>query len=369
MRSFFITALYGVFIIFTLGCQSYKAAQNETSILGSSGSSDPSENSGNTPIFNTLSEAYPGDNWPSDDPAIIFATGFENGISDWDQVNSYSGDRIFAQNNFQEAHSGNYSLVGEIALEDLESRGYASVRARKIFDLPQSNIFYVRYYTRLDEGTARPHHGGGFRVFSEGNNIGGTAGQRPAGDQRFNAAIDLNGNGEHFFYTYWHEMRSWMCNDGSTDPNCAGYNGPSSSPYYGNNFKPRNQPRFDMHQWSCIEYRVRVNTPNEYDGELTLWVNNSHLGTFREGEPDGAWLRENFYLNGEWGTGDRQVPFEGFNFRTSENVNIVQVKLEHYQQWNTLSNRRGDTPIKASTQRVLFDDVVIATERIGCRVN
>src|SRR5690606_36977634 len=122
---------------------------------------------------------------------------------------------------------------------------------------------------------------------------------------------DLDGDRNLFYYTYWHEMRSWMCNDGSTDPSCAGYNGPSSSAYYGNIFKPSNQPGFDLHDWNCIEYMLRMNTPNQYDGALALWLNDELLEEFRQGNPSGAWLRENFYLKGEYGTASRRMPFEG----------------------------------------------------------
>jgi hypothetical protein len=39
-----------------------------------------------------------------------------------------------------------------------------------------------------------------------------------------------------------------------------------------------------------------------------------------------------------------------------------------YQEWDTLSNNRDDTSTKAEEQAVFYDDIVIARERIGCRV-
>lgn len=317
------------------------------------------------PEFATLSEKYPGDQWALDDPAIIFASDFENGLANWD-ISSYTGDTAEAIESGDEAHAGTGSMKLSFTLTDLQAGGDASIRATTVFGLPADG-YYVRYYMRYTEGTARPHHANSTMVHAPDAYTGGNAGQRPDGDQRFNTAIDIDEEGRFYFYTYWHEMRSWMCNDGSTDPECVGYNGPSDSPYYGNNFKPADQPVVDRYQWNCYEYFVRANTPNEYDGELALWVNGQRLGEFKTGEPMGAWLRANFYTMGEWGTDDNQVPFEGFNFRTSATVNQVRMSLLFYQEWRTLNVYRTDTPTKSEEQAVFYDDVVVATQRIGCR--
>ncbi len=81
-----------------------------------------------------------------------------------------------------------------------------------------------------------------------------------------------------------------------------------------------------------------------------------------------TWLRDNFYTMGEYGTASAQAPFEGFNFRTDALVSEARVTFEMYQERGTLNNRRDDTPNKTEEQAVFYDDIVIATERIGCRV-
>lgn len=331
-------------------------------------SSDAGTSSGNdggtTTTPSTLSEKYPGDAWDTTDPALIVTSKFETGLDGW-QISSYTGDPGVVVNDPAEANTGSGVLKLSFTLTDLQSRGDASVHANARF-ASDTGEYYVRYYMRYQDGTARPHHANGTRMYAPGFDQGGTAGIRPDGDERFNTTVDIDAQGRHFFYTYWHEMRSGRCNDGSATPGCAGDQGVTY--YYGNRFKPANQTVIDRYQWNCYEYKVKANTPNEYDGEQALWINDQLVGEFKTGTPMGAWLRDNFYTEGEYGTADDQVPFEGYNFRTSTAVNQVRVTMQLYQEWGTLSNNRDDTPNKTEEQAVFYDDVVIARQRIGCTV-
>jgi hypothetical protein len=336
---------------------------------GDSSSSDAhsggdSTSQGDTHSTATLSERYPNDSWDLSDPAIIFTSNFESGLDDWD-LESYTGDTHEAIDDPTQANNGDSSMKLSFTLTGLENRGDASVYANTRFTNTTST-YYVRFYMRYQDGTARPHHANGTRVYAAGCDIGGTAGIAPEGDCRFNTTVDIDSNGWHFFYTYWHEMRSGRCNDGTAVPGCEGDQG--TTYYYGNGFKPADQTVVDRYQWHCYEYKMVSNSPNQYDGEQALWIDDELVGEFKTGEPMGAWLRDKFYTMGEWGTGDRQVPFEGYNWRTSAAVDQVRVSLAIYQEWGTLNNNRDDTPIKAEEQAVFYDDVAIATERIGCRV-
>ncbi len=313
----------------------------------------------------TLSERYPNDAWDPSESAIIFATDFETMDTGLD-LGSYTGDTHEVTTDPALAHAGDGALRMSFTLTGLESRGDASVRANVRFPLPAGDEYFVRYYMRYTDGTARPHHGNNTRVHVEGGDPGGTAGIVPSGDERFNTTIDIDGMGRQFFYTYWHEMRSGRCNDGTAVPGCEGDQG--TTYYFGNRFKPADQTVVDRHAWACYEYRVRANTPGSYDGAQTLWIDDALVGTFEMGTPLGEWLRDNFYTMGEWGT-DPSTPFEGFNFRTSPDVDQVRVTFEIYQEWGTLNGRRDDTPMKSEVQAVLYDDIVIASERIGCRVD
>lgn len=330
-----------------------------------SGPDPVSDAGGGPPPDRTLSERYPDDAWDPTDPAIIFTSNLESGATGLD-LGSYTGDTAEVTSDPALAHAGDAALELSFTLTGLRSRGDASVRATVRFPLPSHGVYYVRYYMRYGEGTARPHHGNGTRVYAPGFDAGGTAGIRPNGDERFNTTIDIDGMGRQFFYTYWHEMRSGRCNDGTAVPGCEGDQG--TTYYYGNGFKPADQTVVDRYRWACYEYSVRANTPNEYDGAQTLWIDDALVGTFEMGTPLGEWLRDKFYTEGEWGT-DPSTPFEGFNWRTSDVVDQVRVSFAIYQELGTLENRRDDTPDKAEEQSVFYDDIVIATERIGCRVD
>jgi hypothetical protein len=316
-------------------------------------------------VSGTVSERYPNDAWDLSDPALVLVSNFESGTTDL-TFSSYTGDPATIINNPGAAHTGNRSLKMSFTLTGLQSRGDASVHANALFT-SSNGIYYVRYYMRYQTGTARPHHANGTRMYAPGFDAGGTAGIQPNGDERFNTTVDSDDQGRHYFYTYWHEMRSGRCLDGSATPGCAGDQG--TTYYYGNVFKPAEQTIIDRYQWNCYEYRVQANTPNQYDGEQSLWINDALVGEFKTGAPLGAWLRDNFYTMGEYGTGSRQVPFEGYNFRTSSAVDHVRVTFQFYQEWNTLNNKRNDTPNKTEEQAVYYDDIVIATERIGCRTD
>lgn len=53
--------------------------------------------------------------------------------------------------------------------------------------------------------------------------------------------------------------------------------------------------------------------------------------------------------------------FEGFDFRSSADVLFKRVTLDAYYERGTLP---ADAP---ESQVILYDDVVVATARIGCR--
>lgn len=66
----------------------------------------------------------------------------------------------------------------------------------------------------------------------------------------------------------------------------------------------------------------------------------------------------------------RPEPFEGFNFRTSENVKFREIHMDAYYQVDSFS-RKKDKLKKlrkkvSDNQTIYYDDIIVATERIGC---
>jgi len=117
------------------------------------------------------------------------------------------------------------------------------------------------------------------------------------------------------------------CVSGGT-PVCEGYNDFSNMSWLGQ--MPGETPIFstsDAGRWRCIEGHVILNTPGESDGVFEFWIDGNLENR-----------RDDFNWRGSW-----------------SEYGINAVFFENY--WNDGS---------VADQRRWFDDVVIATERIGC---
>ena len=134
--------------------------------------------------------------------------------------------------------------------------------------------------------------------------------------------------------------------------------------YFQNYFTPAGQSPFARDAWFCLEVFTKANTVGQSDGELALYVNDALAGEYKPGVPRGRWLRDNFY---SWGQYFEDVQaFEGFDFRSSADVLLKRITLDAYYQKDTLDELAATTPVPEA-QVILYDDVVVATERIGCR--
>ena len=99
---------------------------------------------------------------------------------------------------------------------------------------------------------------------------------------------------------------------------------------------------------------------------MSFYLDGVEAARYRQGEPNGRWLRENFFSHGQYYQDDG--PFEGFNFRTDDVVGWRLVVLDAYYQKNTLDSKEANGYPVQEAQTILYDDVVVATERIGCKV-
>ncbi|MEZ4231106.1 MAG: hypothetical protein R3B89_18160 [Polyangiaceae bacterium] len=312
-----------------------------------------------------LSGKYPGDVGIENDADVIFHSDFESEMDGWTSY-TQNAERLRVVDDASLANAGSKFLEANVTRTMLASQQYISAQAR--FKFPErEEQMYWRFYTQYVGDTAVPHHWVRVAAGNPGFDSDGLAAVVPSGNEGFWFDLDAKDNGAFSFYVYWHEMRSWECNDGSTDPNCAGYNGPSSTPYYGNNFNPADQSAFPRDQWFCVEIFAKANTPGSYDGELAVYVDDQLVGEYRTGTPRGRWLRDSFYSHGQYFQDDQA--FEGFNFRTDPQVGLKAVTLDAYYEKGTLDakEQRGITVPEAQVTR--YDDVVVARSRIGCRSN
>lgn len=302
-----------------------------------------------------LRDLHPGDAGLETDSAVLFSSGFEDGFTAWSWHTS-EPDRMAVESSPNLAHGGTKYLRATVTRAHLAADQYVSSQAQAPLKKPVREIFF-RFHARFVGATATPHHWVRVAAGTPEFQSDGLANTVPPGDKGF--WFDLDGrSGDIFaFYVYWYKMRSGRCNDGTAIPGCTGDQG--TTYHYGNNFVPARQIPFPRDRWFCLEIRATANTVGKSDGSLALWQNDTLVGEYKPGSPRGRWLRDNFFTWGEYYRPD--TDFEGFDFRSSEAVQFKRVVLDAYYQENTLPESAPDA------QTILYDDVVVATSRVGCR--
>jgi hypothetical protein len=156
------------------------------------------------------------------------------------------------------------------------------------------------------------------------------------------------------YYTYWHEMRG----------------SPPRGQTWGNSFVRDPKLKVERGRWNCVELMVKLNDVGDSNGEMAFWLDGKPISHLGKGFPKGKWTYDKF-IPGEGGEGvrwdhaksgparfsvpDGGAPFEGFRWRTSEDLKLNYLWLYLY-----ITQAPG-----GHVSRVWFDDVVIATEYIG----
>ena len=316
----------------------------------------------------TLSDRYPGDVGIGADPAVLFHDDFEGGWGQWDAP-AADTPYLFLEQDGAVAHAGTRYLRSTVTTQQLAQDEYISASPRADFDRRVPEMYW-RFYARFPNVAPNPHH---WIRTSAGNatwDSSGLANTVPDGDEGFWFDFDIDNDDVFDFYVYWHAMRSGRCNDGTASPGCDGDQG--TTYYYGNSFQPPGQTPYPRDQWVCIEIRAKANTVGSSDGELAFWIDDQLVEDYRPGNPIGTWLRDAFHTGGcEFSACTPPVPFEGFDFRTSEDVGFKSIFLDAYYERDSSAAKRAELEGRGLTvsdeQTIYYDDIVAATERIGCR--
>lgn len=249
---------------------------------------------------------------------VIFADNFEQGTlgARWDSTRDEKSKVL------QLVPTGDADApVGKRALQVTATLGENTGGGlTKWFE--SADAIYIRFYTRFDADCDYIHH---FCTLRANKSLQGKdrwsgfggAGEKPDGAERFSTALEPWGNWQRWpppgrwnFYSYWHTMQ--RSPDGR---------------YWGNGFRPMDQPNIERGVWICAEMMLKHNTPGQDDGEQAYWI-------------DGQ-------LRGHW---------RGINWRTSPSLRANAFTLESYvtDRWT-----------KHQTNIVYFDNVVIARSYIG----
>jgi len=222
-----------------------------------------------------------------------------------------------------------------IALRVRVPPGRGGKGLRKTFTLKDHKILHARWYVKYEPGfdfSAR-NHGHGFRA---GDPWSPGSGHRPAGDDyfsvRFEHIIEPNINWPvNYLYVYYRGMQM-DCSD--PEGACWGDHFPCmvDEGYYCTNEKYRETvlpPVLEHDRWYCVELMADAGTPvdnrEDADGRLDFRVDGRRIGPWED-----LWLRTHAGVR----------------------INSFWLGLFHHDEH--------------SKEGMMFDDIVISTQRIGC---
>ena len=279
-----------------------------------------------------IASQYPGDVGLESHPSVIFFEAFEHGdvgalAQIWDSADQGTAFDADVPAN---AVAGSQSLSMSVP----SGAGTTGITLYKSLPDQEGSVF-VRYYTKYFSGQSYHHAGmwlGGFNPPTPWPQ--GTAGIRPNGSDFFHNAFEpREENGALLFdhYAQWPSMDCWM------DPGGC----------YGNALLRENEPVVAAEVWTCFELMLTLNTPGQSDGEYAVWIDDELLQHLEPGSPNFQRLG-----NGVWIPDPSGTPFPGFDWRSTAELAFNWIWLDFY--------------VDAGPSAMLWDQVVVATERVGC---
>jgi hypothetical protein len=300
-----------------------------------------------------IAAEYRGDRGIENDRNVLFVEKFDGEsldavLQEWEDVKNKD---IMTLSSERPGDSGDQK---SLLLTHVGGQGTGGYLYRRLG--PGFERVFFRFYAKIDPESSPIHHFvhlGGYHPMTRWPQ--GGAGDRPKGDDRFTVGIEPHGSRWAWdYYTYWMEMRG----------------SPPRGKTWGNSFIRDEGLKVRRGSWTCLETMVSLNRVGDSDGEMALWIDGklvSHLG---KGFPRGKWVFDKF-MPGQGGEGigwndtkggperftvpREGVPFEGFRWRKSEELNLNFIWMLLYIT---------EAP-EGKVSRVWFDNVVVAREYIG----
>jgi len=296
-----------------------------------------------------LADRYPCDQGIAGDPAVVWAENFEEGsvaavTSRYQDYKNAGGMALVTDKSS--------ASCGAASMKFTADGGNAATQATDLYkrlDTGQDEL-YVRWYAKYQAGVPWHHTGvwfGGYNPPSDWPSP--QAGIRPLGNDRVSFSIEpvwgSGGPNPVFdFYNYWMKMHT-----------CSGCGGS----YWGNALISRTAFTAADNTWACVEVHARQNTDMASDAGavLEVWKNDSLIQRFPDPAGNGYWVQDHFCPAGADGSQCNYSPTASgppdIQFRTT-----TDLKLNAFWPQNYITD-----PASGS---VWFDDMVVATQRIGC---
>jgi hypothetical protein len=303
-----------------------------------------------------IAARYPGDAGIERDSNVVFVENFESESIDalckrWDTAGDRPG--MSFSDDVPAGSGGKHSLIMN------RTKGPGAQLFRRLKNKSGGwgyEQLFARYYVKFDPECREIHH---FGPCLGGNNPATPwpmvkAGQPTDGAKSFWSGIEPFGASWRWdFYTYWCEMRG----------------SPPRGQTWGNSFIHDRKLSVEKGRWICIEQMIKMNDPDDTNGEQALWIDGQLVSYLGKGFPKGLWTYDKFTV-GKGGAGIRWskekngperfnvpeggAPFEGFRWRTTKELNVNYVWLYIYTQ-----------KPEGHRMKVWYDDVVVATSYIG----
>ena len=289
---------------------------------------------------------YPGDVGIDGHAGVVWAENFEEGsvgavLARYDDYKNESGMALVA-----DVPSVS---TGAASMQLTAGGGTNATDFYKSFGTGGFDDLYVRYYAKYEAGVNYHHTGvwvGGYNPPLSWPNP--QAGSKPNGDDRFSVAIEIMTDGtlaspRFDFYNYWMGMK--------TNP---------GGDFWGNTLI-HDASLVATFDWQCIEIHIRMNPdPTSAAGaELGVWRDDESIVQYDDQGPIGRWLHDKFCRT------EADAPS-----CTDYTIPPPDVVLD--LQWRTTTDLTNSYfwPQNYITSgpagNVWYDDMVLATERIGC---
>jgi hypothetical protein len=281
-----------------------------------------------------IAAKYVRDSGIGSDPAVVFSENFESSLGTWSARFNGGGPSGIGTSADRPAASGGVQSARLIP------NGISGTLYRQ---LPTDYAhLWMRYYVKY-LGNVSHHTGaymGGYSPpssFPQGD--AGIKGIRSNGDRMFVSGFEQRGTPDGIApQTHVGTYNNWV------DMAGPGFNGS----FFGRDLLITENPSLNVNAWQCVEMRVKMNSAaTSHDGELQIWVNDISIQNFVPGSPVGV-----YNASGDWVTGSGSG-FPGLLWRDVLTYGVNWIKLQNFSQVGTPFD-------------VLFDDLVVATSRIGC---
>ena len=133
--------------------------------------------------------------------------------------------------------------------------------------------------------------------------------------------------------------------------------------YYGNSVIHRNSFTANDDAWICVEIHVKLNTTvsSSAGGELDVWQDDTPVRHFDSASPLGCWIKDKFCVDGADGNECTDYPnlcVQPYVTASLQWRSTAQLRLNYFWPQNYIT--------EGPDGALQFDDMVVATARIGC---